>query len=41
MLSMPPATMTYAFPDRMDWAAMITASMPEPHTTLMITAGVC
>ena len=40
MFSMPPATMISASPARMAWVAEITASMPEPHSTFTVTAGV-
>ena len=40
MDSMPPATTSLASPARMDWAASMTAFSPDPHTLLMVTAGI-
>ena len=39
MFSMPPATITWASPQRMAWSASITACSPEPHTLLIVSAA--
>jgi hypothetical protein len=39
MFSMPPATTTSLSPQRISWAASITALSPEPQTLLMVKHG--
>ena len=40
MLSMPPATITWASPARMAWAPNMQAFKPDPHTLLIVVAGI-
>ena len=39
MLSMPPATISWASPARIAWSASMTAFRPEPQTLLIVSAA--